>query len=45
MKAKFYEMVQETYTHQDKIDLFVRYNNREPKDMDEFWDWLESICF
>lgn len=38
-----YKFIQEEMSNKQRKELFKKYHNSELKDMDEFWDWLESL--
>ena len=43
---EFYTMVQNTYSTEDRLKLYKKYNkNKTYEDDKEFWDWLEAKCF
>jgi hypothetical protein len=38
-----YSKVQNEYSDEQRKELFKKFNDKEPNNMDEFWDWFESL--
>lgn len=39
-----YEHIQYEMSDEERKELFKKHNGKYPKDMDEFWDWVEEVC-